>query len=183
MFLVYCLLSLLLFYAAFIDIRQRRIPNWLCALVAAMGFLVNTLLPSGVDFYASLMGLFAGLLPMLCLTILTGLGAGDVKLMAAIGSVVGIKSILIIFYYSFLISGVWAIAYLIAKGGGADILLRYSRLFSGLFKGQVSLSKPAVNTTAAFKLPMAPGIALATGYVLLPKIMALAFWPAALLFK
>jgi len=179
MFLVYCLLSLSLIYAAFIDIRQRRIPNWLCALVAVIGFLINTLLPSGAGFYASLMGLLAGLLPMLCLHVLTGLGAGDAKLMAAIGSFVGIKSILIIFYYSFLISGACAFAYLIVKGGGAGILQRYVRLFSGLFRSRIDYNKPSANTAASFQLPMAPGIALATGYVLLPKIIDMAFWPYA----
>jgi len=175
MFFVYCLLSLLLFYAALIDIRERRIPNWLCALVAALGILVNGLLPSGVGFYASLAGFVAGFLPMLFLYILTGLGAGDVKLMSAIGSVVGAKSILIIFYYSFLVSGAYAIVYLIVKGGGVEILQRYGRFFTSFFQKRLHLIKPAPNTTAAYKLPMAPGIAIATGYVLFSQIIGAAF--------
>jgi prepilin peptidase CpaA len=175
MYLVYCLLSLLLFYAATIDICQRRIPNWLCALITLLGLLVHGLLSSKAGFYASLIGLSAGLLPMLFLSVLTGLGAGDVKLMAAIGSVVGAKSILIIFCYSFLISGAFAIVYLIVNGGGAEMLQRYSRFFTGLFKKRLHFNKPEPHATAAFKLPMAPGIAIATGYVLLPQVIGVAF--------
>jgi prepilin peptidase CpaA len=183
MVFVYLLLSLLLFIAAVIDIRQRRIPNWLSGLVAVMGLSANTFLPSGAGFYPSMIGLLAGFISMLILYFLTGLGAGDVKLMASVGSVVGIKSVLIIFYYSFLISAGFALGYLICKGGLADIFRRFGRFFLGLFKGRLDYSKPSVNTTAAFKLPMAPGIALATGYVLLPKIIVMTFWPDALFLK
>ncbi len=109
---------------------------------------------------------------MLLLHILTGIGAGDVKLMAALGSVFGLKIILSIFFYSFLISGLFACAYLLFKGAVGEIIRRYARLAMGLLRGRIDYSKPATNTVAATQIPMAPGIALATGYVLLPQLLA-----------
>lgn len=167
---VYSALSVLLVYAAVIDIRDQRIPNLLCLLILTMGIVANSLLATGSGIYSCLSGLCAGFLPMFFLHLLTGLGAGDVKLMAAVGSVVGMKSVLIIFCYSFALSGLLALAYIAFGGGLKDMLRRYGLFLNGLLKGRVIFNKPAANTMPGLQMPMAPGIALATTYVLLPSI-------------
>lgn len=166
----YGIVTTLLVYAAFVDIRKKRIPNLLCLLILIIGFVVNSLVRLDVNIYWSIAGLLTGFLPLFLLHLLTGLGAGDVKLMAAIGSVVGAKSILIIFYYTFLLSGVYALGYLIFKGGVMEILKRYGRFFCRVFRGKHALDKPDINTVAARQIPMAPSIALATIYTLFPTI-------------
>jgi prepilin peptidase CpaA len=167
---VYCLLMVALAYAAVIDIRHRKIPNWLCGAIALLGIGSNSFLASGNGFQASVGGLSAGFLIMLFLYRLTGLGAGDVKLMAATGSVVGIKSILIIFCYAFLLAGLFAAVFLVFSGGWRDIYRRYQVFFGGLCKGRLHYIKPAPGTPAALQMPMGPAIALASAYQLLPYV-------------
>ncbi|MBL1263671.1 A24 family peptidase [Methylomicrobium sp. RS1] len=167
---VYCLLIAMLTYAAAVDIYQRRIPNGLCAAITLMGIGSNVFLASGIGFYASLLGLSVGFIVMFLLHALTGLGAGDVKLMAATGSVVGIKPILIIFYHTFLLSGLFAVFFLLFSGGWKDIYWRYRVFFSALRKGRLHYSKPASGSPAAFQMPLAPAIGLASAYQLLPYV-------------
>src|SRR5512139_2100091 len=76
--------------AAVFDVRSRRIPNWLNLFGVVAGVLLNWFL--NVDKYnwrSSLMGLVLAFAIYFPLYLLRGMGAGDVKLMSAIGSLVG----------------------------------------------------------------------------------------------
>lgn len=171
--IVYGVLEILLVYAAYVDIRKQRIPNRLCSLIVLIGLVANSLLIPDRGFFYSMVGICAGFLPLFFLHILTGLGAGDVKLMAAIGSVVGAKSVLIIFCYSFVMSGGIALGYLFYRRGIKDMIQRYGRFIFSVLKGRPALDKPSANSAGSMQMPMAPGIALATTYVLLPNINAI----------
>jgi prepilin peptidase CpaA len=79
----------LLAWAAVVDLRERRIPNWL-NLLLILGGLAQSLLPGHwLTPMQSLLGIFvAGFVPFI-LFALGALGAGDVKLMAGIGAWLG----------------------------------------------------------------------------------------------
>jgi len=98
--------------AAAIDARTRRIPNWLTLALAVAGLIVAWLAPiSGGAFGigASAKGLGIGCaIPFLCCAI-SALGAGDVKLLAAIGAWVGAWPILVIMLAAALLGGVLAV--------------------------------------------------------------------------
>ena len=74
---------------------------------------------SGISVGASLAGMVAGLLLMLPGHALGATGAGDVKLMAAVGAVVGIHVIVNAFLFTALAGGVLAVAVAIAGAGWA----------------------------------------------------------------
>ena len=74
---------------AVIDLRTRRVPNVVTASLALTGIGLAATGLSGVTFGASMLGLAVGLALMLPGHIFGATGAGDVKLFAAIGSVVG----------------------------------------------------------------------------------------------
>lgn len=177
---IYSILSFMLAYSAFFDIRKKRVPNIICLLIMVMGLLSNSLLESGIGLFNSVLGLCVGFLPIFLIHVLTGLGAGDVKLMASIGSVVGAKAVLIVFYYTFLLYGMFALGVLLIKGGLIDMIRRYGRFFGGLVQGNPVLDKPIEGSSASLQIPMAPGIALATIYTLLPSICHLAVYKHAL---
>ena len=79
----------LLVCAAVIDLRQRRIPNWVNLLLILSG-LTRSLLPGdGLTPAQSLLGLATGAAIPLLLFVIGALGAGDVKLMAGVGAWLG----------------------------------------------------------------------------------------------
>ena len=76
--------------ACCIDVRQHRIPNWLTFGAAAAGLIFHTV-EGGASGLAtrSAAGLI-GVAMFFCPFALGGLGAGDVKLMAALGAWLGV---------------------------------------------------------------------------------------------
>lgn len=81
--------SAALIVAAVIDGFQRRVPNWLTFPLAAGGLALAGLYGGGSAFLAALGGLGLGLLLLLPLYAIGGMGAGDVKLLAALGAWTG----------------------------------------------------------------------------------------------
>jgi prepilin peptidase CpaA len=101
--------------AVITDVRSRRIPNWLTAGIAAAGLGIAFGGGQVTPMQAAL-GMTIGLLLMLPGHVIGATGAGDVKLMAAVGSVVGTGSILPVFLYTALAGGVLAIAVAVRRG-------------------------------------------------------------------
>lgn len=78
--------------AAVIDVRQRRIPNALTLPLLAMG-LLYALMYKGLGGAAeSMIACVAVALPYVLLFIFAGGGAGDAKMMGAIGAWLGFKA-------------------------------------------------------------------------------------------
>jgi len=98
------------------DIRQRRIPNWLCLLGFFAGITLHGWLGgwSGAGF-----ALASGLVLLLCmfsLFVIGWLGAGDVKLLAAAGAIGGsLNTALIIVLATAIVGGVLGVSLLIHR--------------------------------------------------------------------
>jgi prepilin peptidase CpaA len=111
-------LAAIVIVAAYFDIRWRRIPNWLTLPSFLLAFALSAFLADfpmrGVRHAA--LGLLAAMIVYLPLYLLRGMGAGDVKLMAAIGALVGWRDWLAIFILSSIVGGILAIALMIGKG-------------------------------------------------------------------
>ena len=92
------------------DLRTRRIPNVLTGSSLVFGLVLHGLLggPRGLAM-AALAGLTAGIL-LLVMYLAGGMGAGDVKLMAAVGSLAGFSSLRLILTGTFLSGAVFGIA-------------------------------------------------------------------------
>jgi len=111
--------------AAVYDARYRRIPNWLTVTGVLIGLCLNAYqygaLPtpaiqgSWQGLLFSLKGLLVGFGVYLMLHLLRAMGAGDVKLMAAVGSIVGWQNWFGIFLVTAVTGGVLAIVVSIAR--------------------------------------------------------------------
>ena len=75
--------------ATIVDLRTRRIPNVLTGALTGVGLGLAAAGISGMSVWAAMLGFGVGLALMLPGHMLGATGAGDVKLMAAIGAVVG----------------------------------------------------------------------------------------------
>jgi prepilin peptidase CpaA len=79
----------LLVWAAVIDLRERRIPNWLTGLLILSGLGQSFLPTHTVSLGDSVLGLFAAAIVPFVLFVLGAMGGGDVKLMAGLGTWMG----------------------------------------------------------------------------------------------
>lgn len=127
-------LGLVLAVACITDLRSRRIPNVL-TVSAAAGFIAYHCGMGGWDgLLFSLAGLGTGLGVMLVPYALGVMGAGDVKLMAAVGAALGTMGVLWAFLLASLAGGVYAVGVLVVlvarKGGLGNTLanLRFAVL-------------------------------------------------------
>lgn len=73
-------------YASWVDGKEKRVPNWLNALVLAAGIAMQCLHPGGAGIWVALGGAAVGFGVLIVPWMMHGMGAGDVKLMAAIGA-------------------------------------------------------------------------------------------------
>lgn len=105
------LIAALVVVAGVYDILYRRIPNWLVLPCWLAGFAVNALLASPWTEGLKTAGLGFGvaMLIYMPLYLLRGMGAGDVKLMAALGAFAGPVAWLFIFVFSGIVGGVVAL--------------------------------------------------------------------------
>src|SRR3954447_20758819 len=74
-----------LFCAAWVDLRRRRIPNWLTAAILVAGFTQSLLPVHFASPGAAVAGFGAGFGVGLVMFVLRAFGGGDVKLLAALG--------------------------------------------------------------------------------------------------
>lgn len=110
-------LIVLVLAAAVYDVRYRRIPNWVSVSGAVIGLALNTFLFGGWSgFLFSLKGLLLGFGLYFVLYALRAMGAGDVKLMGAVGSLVGWQDWFAIFLVTAIIGGILALLVMLLRG-------------------------------------------------------------------
>lgn len=157
------LLFALVSIAAIYDFRFRRIPNWLTVGGVIAGFLVNLEIFSSAGLGVAAAGLGLAMLIYLPLYLLHGMGAGDVKLMAAIGAIAGPGHWLMIFLATALIGGVLAVCLSAAKGRLRQVLFNVSFMvfelahFRAPFRTNSVLD---VRNAAALRMPHGVSIAI-----------------------
>jgi prepilin peptidase CpaA len=102
--------------ASWIDYRQRRVPNWLNGALALAGFIVQGSLFGVEGLQAAFLGLSVGFGVLIVPWLMGGMGAGDVKLMMAIGAWIGPWLTLLSFCVGGLVGGAIALVMIAAAG-------------------------------------------------------------------
>lgn len=131
--------------ATVIDLRSRRIPNELTAAMAGIGLALAVTGTSGVSVGASLAGIVLGLLLMLPGYALGATGAGDVKLMAAVGAIVGPLVVVNAFLFTAIAGGVLALIVAVRRRRLSATLAGTGRLIAAPTgaKREVRAAQPA----------------------------------------
>jgi prepilin peptidase CpaA len=149
--------------AAVLDWRSRRIPNWLTVPGLLLGVTAHTVLSGWHGTLFALEGAGLALLILLPLVLLRGLGAGDWKLMGAVGAMLGPVLLLFVLSGSILASGLMAVAYMMRTGRVVETLRNLWVLLKGFLSfglrahPQISLDNPKL-----MKLPFGVAVAVAT---------------------
>jgi len=98
------------------DLRSRRIPNALVLSGLIAGLVLNSHVAGLAGVGASLAGAGLGLAMFLPFLLLGGMGGGDVKLMAALGSLVGPAGVVRLALATAILGGVLALARVLWEG-------------------------------------------------------------------
>lgn len=145
------------------DIWSRRIPNWLVLPFLLLGLTVSTVMHGWHGLGQSAAGMGLGLLIFGVFFWLGGMGAGDVKLCAAVGAWVGPQQLSIALILTALAGGVLVFVWAICGGfmgelfqGTSDLVLGWTRRKSAA--GEALAGKPRQKR----KIPYAPAIAVGT---------------------
>lgn len=103
------IVAVILIWAAWIDGKELRVPNWITFPMVLSGLLVNAWLDGWSGLGTGLFGMMTGLMCLLPLYAVGGMGAGDVKLMAGMGAWLGWEVTLYAFCASAIVGAVLAI--------------------------------------------------------------------------
>ena len=131
------LLLAIVLCAAVYDVLYRRIPNWLTVTGVLAGIALNTFLYQGLPgliFALKGMALAFGL--YLVLYALHAMGAGDVKLMAAVGAIVGWENWFGIFLFTAVIGGIMALILVASRGRLRKTLFNVGFILSEMKSGR-----------------------------------------------
>ena len=149
-------LCVLLGYAVRCDISEHRIPNWLVAAILAGGMLGQVATQGAMGIVYGVGGLATGLTFFPPFYARGGMGAGDVKLMAAVGAFLGPLGALMASALT-LVAG---LALVIVGSKLCNVIdqMRLSR-FVGERMPPVLASVLFVEKNGATRIPYAPAIA------------------------
>jgi prepilin peptidase CpaA len=157
-FIEFLLLGVLLF-AAIHDAKYRRIPNILTLSTILAGLVYHAWFSGFQGFLFSLGGAFLGMALLIIFYAMGKMGAGDVKLMGAVGSVLGPIGVFNAFLFTAIIGGIYAITILLYKGRFADSMNRMWQAMKLTFLTQSQVAPDEKNPAPV----LCYGIAIALG--------------------
>jgi prepilin peptidase CpaA len=159
--------------AGYTDWRTRRIPNWLTVSGFLLGIGLNSILSGWRGTLDSLEGAALALGLLLPLVLLRGFGAGDWKLLGAVGALMGWRAMLIVLIVSCLVTGAAALVQIVVTRRlkvtmeNVVTLLKGFAIFGFRPNPEISLDNPTLA-----KLPFGTCVAVGTALCFLA-----AHWP------
>ena len=157
------LLAFFLIIASIKDCLSFRIPNWLTFPALATGIAYFSLTKGFEGFLFSLAGALTGFALLIIPYMIGGSGAGDVKLLGAVGSFLGPKGVFSVFVLSCIFGGVYGLVLMASKGMLIDTCKRYVKILKGFFITWQFIYIPPSNKERQLKICYGLAIALGTG--------------------
>ncbi len=148
--------------AAISDFHVRRIPNWLTLPSILLGLVLNGAFFGWSGLVLSLKGLGLGFLLLFFWYLLGGMGAGDVKLLSAVGAILGPRLVFFAFIWTAIAGGVIAVTVMISRKAVMQTFRNLKILIqSWVIAGSNSEANLTIRNQSLIKLPY--GVAIAVG--------------------
>ena len=144
------------------DIKSRRIPNWITGPSILIGLALHATLDGWHGMFTSLVaGLICGVL-FLLFYIAGGMGAGDVKLITAVGCIAGLSNIAYLLILTSLAGGAMGIVFALMRGRLREVVGNVRTIASHHTAAGLT-PHPEINVLNATKLRLPYGVAIAAG--------------------
>ncbi len=154
---------IVLVIATFTDLRSRRIPNWLVFPFMIAGVVVSGWLHGWSGIGHSLAGWALGGLLFGVLSLMGGMGMGDVKLCAAIGAWVGPAQLMLALVLTGITGGIMVFVWAVCGGFLGELFSGTGELlFSMKNRGLRPHPELVLDNPLTRKMPYAPAIAIGT---------------------
>jgi prepilin peptidase CpaA len=147
--------------AAVIDLRTRRVPNALTGALAVTGLGIAAAELGPVGLGGAILGCALGLAFMLPGHILGGTGAGDVKLFAAAGALLGPATTVRAFLFTAIAGGALALVVALRRRRLQQTITATARLVSHGSAGVGAIEAPEANNRFAYAPAIAIGVVMA----------------------
>jgi prepilin peptidase CpaA len=148
--------------ASGIDLRTRRIPNWLSVPFLVSGMIVPAIAGGWTGLRTSFAGFGLALLLFGLPCFLRGMGMGDLKLAAGVGAWIGPSQLWMAFIVTAIVGGILAVAYAVRHRSLGRCLDNTGGLVVHLVKTRRPLHEVDPGNPAALSIPYAPAIAIGT---------------------
>jgi prepilin peptidase CpaA len=135
---------------------HRRIPNVVSLATAVAGFALAVSGVTGITLPSSIAGCVLGLALMLPGYMFGATGAGDVKLLAAAGAVLGAAKTVEAFAFTAIAGGVLALGFAWHRGRLGRTMRQTARLCTAPSAARVEIESPVEHN----RFPYAPAIAV-----------------------
>ena len=149
------------------DVRYRRIPNAFVLATLITGLTLNFANHGLNGLLSSAGGCVFAFILMFILHVFGAMGAGDVKLFAAIGSVIGAQLVLPTFVVVVLTGGVLALVSTLRSGVFGTTMHRVLQILVGLLPGW---RMPKFSVPADRRLTVPYGVAITIGTIIATAI-------------
>ena len=149
------------------DVRYRRIPNAFVLATLISGLTLNIVTGGLNGGLNSVGGCVLAFILMFMLHVFGAMGAGDVKLFAAIGSVLGAHLVLPTFVVVVLTGGLLALVVMFRSGAVRTTLHRVLQILVGLLPGW---QMPRFSVPADRRLTIPYGAAITIGAIIATAI-------------
>lgn len=147
--------------AAVIDLRTRRIPNALTGALAVIGVGIAAAKLGPVGLGGALLGCALGLAFMLPGHLFGATGAGDVKLFAAAGALLGPATTLRAFLYTAIVGGILAVVIAIRRRRLQQTIGATARLVCDPKASAEAIESPEADNRFAYAPAIALGVVIA----------------------
>ena len=171
-------LLMILIAAVYTDYSQNRIPNWIIVFGLISGCFISYMYGGIGMLLEGLLGMVLPIVLLYPVFVIGGMGAGDLKLFAVVGSYLGIKGITISFVSAFIVGATISLVKMLCFRNFKERIYYFFSYLSDLFiegkwqlyetsKGQASEeSLEFPKHKIHFALPIFLGVAIYLGGIL-----------------
>jgi len=161
---VWILAVLLALTAGWTDWRFRRIPNWITVPALLLGIGLNTFVGGWPGARSSLLGAGLGFVLLLPFALARGLGMGDLKLVVALGAILGPQHLIVVLFATILLNAIIAVAMMVQKKRVRQTLRNLGHMLAAFLSLHLPGPDLTIDNPELVKVPF--GVACAVAVIL-----------------